>query len=424
MVKEIIIIGGSIAGIFSAISAARFSRDCRIVVLSNEQPPLYRRPSIVNVIGGAGTLDKIRWSVRIPENVKVMHNVQVEIIDVNNKLVKVMDIISRKRKSIKYDSLVIATGSAPTLPEVEGISLKGVYTLRFLEDAVRISKRVKTGGSCVVVGGGFTALLTADVLIKRGVKPTLIIRSRLLRRIVEPDVSEILEKEISKKCKIIHGDLEKIIGSTEARYVKINGEKIRASTIILATGTRPSVELAKNAGIPVSEEGIQVDEKMMTSIPDVYAAGDCTATLDFISQKYTYMPLASKAAIEGTIAGCNASGGKLKSLGFVRSQFERAFDLDIITIGLTLEEGRNVNPKAHEAELNLPKELLKRIRAIKIICDNKDEPIGLQLVASSSSYVQKFFLQNQKEAIYMKSGVWRSLRKFLPKSMDNLRNES
>jgi NADPH-dependent 2,4-dienoyl-CoA reductase/sulfur reductase-like enzyme len=421
MVEKIIVIGGSISGIFSAISAARFSRDCKVVVLSDEKPPLYRRPSIVDILRGTGTLDNIKWPIKIPENVKIVHNVKVEKIDADNKLVKVRNIAFEKRNSIKYDSLIIATGSVPILPEVEGIDLKGVHLMRFLEDAVKISNRVKVGDTCIVVGGGFTALLIADALFKRGVKPVLCVRSRLLRRIVEPDVSEILEKEILKNCRIIHGNLEKIIGSREAEYVKINGEKIRTSTIILATGTRPSVELANNTGIHVSEEGIQVDEKMTTSIPNVYAAGDCTATLDFISKKYTYMPLASKAAIEGTIAGCNAAGKKLKSSGFIRSQFERVFNLDIITIGLTLDDARNAHLKAKEADLNFPKELRKGIRAIKMICNDKDEPIGLQLVAFSSSYVQKYLLQNQKEAICMKSVVWQQLMKFLLKNRYSFR---
>ena len=270
------------------------------------------------------------------------------------------------------------------------------------------------GGSCIIVGGGFTALLTANALIKRGVKPTLIVRSRLLRKIVEPDVSEFLENEISKRCKIIHGNLEEIIGSTEVQYAKINGKKIRASTIILATGTKPSIELAKDAGIRVNEEGIQVDEKMATDIPHIYAAGDCVATLDFISKKHVYMPLASKAAIEGIIAGCNAAGGKLRRLGFIRSQFERVFDLDIITIGLTLKDAKSLNMKAKELELNFAKELQKG-GIIKMICNDKDKLIGFQLVARSPSYVQKFFLQKRKEAVYMKSAIWQQLMKFLLK---------
>jgi NADPH-dependent 2,4-dienoyl-CoA reductase/sulfur reductase-like enzyme len=415
MAKEIVVIGGSIAGVYSAISAARFSQDCKVLVLSDEEPPLYRRPSIIDVIKGAGTYDTVKWFIKIPENVKIIHNVKVEAIDVDNKLVKVKAVKStfEGQKFIKYDSLVIATGSVPMLPKIKGINLRGIHSLRTLEDAIKISNSIKAGETCVVVGGGFVGLLTADALLKRGVKPVLCEKARLLCRVVEPDVSEILKNEISKKCRIVYGNLEEIVGSTEVQYVKVDGEKIRTSTVILATGTRPSVELAKSAGVRVSEEGIQVDEKMATSIPDIYSAGDCNATLDFISKKHVYMPLASKAAIEGMIAGCNAAGGMLKSSGFIRSQYERVFDLDIITIGLTCEDARNANIKAEERGFKFPEEYRKGVMTVKMICNDEDELIGFQLVAHSSSYVQKFLLQNIKKAIYAKSMVWQKLMKFL-----------
>ncbi len=414
--RKIVVIGGGVGGLASAAKAIETDPDTKITILSEEKYPPYRRPSLPHVIkGNISSCDQIAIYRRLLRSkmVRLLRETRAYGIASNEGKVKIKNLKTGAKKTLRYDSLIIATGGSAPRPQVSGAKLKNVYAFRTFDDAVNLSKIAKVGGKAVVVGAGFIGLSIAEALAKRGADVTLVVRSRILRRSVEPDFSSDLKKRI-EDCGvhvITGGVVERIGGSRKVEYVKVVGKKIKTSAVVFALGVRPSTELADKAGIKIGEHGIHVDNHMRTSDHKVYAAGDCTETLDLITRKYLYFPIGSIAAIQGAIAGENAVGGDAKSKGFIRAQNERVFGIDVVSIGHTLDEAKKYGISASLVDLDPP--IIKRSLwmrkypvKIKAVVDKGERLIGIQALC------RKFSIQ------YMFAPLW-ALRE--GRTLDELR---
>lgn len=393
MSKKVLVIGGSIAGLTSALSAHCTDGNCEVTILSEEKRPPYKKPSLTYVLRNATSPDEISLFRGLMKEgaIRLELGVKAKSIEADEGKVKAVDLKTGEERHYFYDSLVLATGSSPVIPSIAGANLKGVFSLRTVEDAIKISESLKRGGRCVIVGASLVALQIADAILKLGVKPAIIVRSRIMRGLVEPEVSSFIQNWLVERgCEIIKGGIEEICGPGKVNYVKVDGSKIEASTVIFATGVKPNLSLAQQAGIKTDEHGIFTDEYMRTSAPNVYAAGDCTGTIDYITKKRVYAPVGSIAAAEGRIAGCNAANGKVKCDGFLRVQFERAFGLEIITVGHTSSEAEKMGVKAKSLDMPpIKPQLIKEPMKAKIVVGDRDRLIGVQIVARrlSSQYL-------------------------------------
>jgi NADPH-dependent 2,4-dienoyl-CoA reductase/sulfur reductase-like enzyme len=214
--------------------------------------------------------------------------------------------------AIKYDKLILATGSTPTLPKwLKGSKLNNVFTVPkdkvYLDD---MKRKLGTNKKIVVVGGGFIGVELSDELNKSGHEVTLVeILPHILALAFDQDIAKRAEDLLTERgVKLNTGSgVKEIVGEKQVESVLLNnGEKIEAEAVILSIGYQPNSELAKEAGLAVSKDNyIKVDEYMRTEDTDIFAIGDCAEKRDFFTRKPSATMLAATACAEARIAGMN-----------------------------------------------------------------------------------------------------------------------
>jgi len=400
--RKIVIVGGNVAGLTAAANARGVDKHAQIVVLSREPYPPYRRSALSSLISTKSSKleDLFIFSQQLKElKIRFFQGVEAFDIDTNERVIKAKGIRANNSLSFHYDSLVLATGSSSFIPPVEGAERKGVFGFRTFEDALSISREAYAGKSAMVIGAGFAGLEVAEALAKRGVKVTITVRSRILREFVEPSLSMYLKEQIERKgVKVMTGVSPKEIkGDKKVMRVKLDSEEIPAHIVVFATGTKPNVALAERIGIELGKTGaIKVDRYMQTSVPGIYAAGDCTETLDALTGKWTYLPVGSVAAKEGAIAGRNAAGDMMETMGVIRTQMDMAFGEGIVSIGHGSESARETGVEVDIIDLSLMQrrfDFLHEYPAkIIVTANSKGQMMGAQVVSSRFAPLYAFTL--------------------------------
>lgn len=403
--QKIVVIGSGTAGLAAANTARKADAKAEVTVLSTEKHPPYCKPSLACVVRGTVSVPEeiAIYPSRTLEskNIRLLANREAFAINTKEKTVKMRDISTNRQSQLNYDALVLAVGGHDLVPTIEGANLANVYTLQTFDDALRIYETAGSEKGAIVVGAGPIALSIAESLMKRKIETTMIVRSRVLRTLIEPDLSaKMLERiEATGITCLLNTEIEAIGGSRNVEYVTVAGKKIATSMIVFGTGIRPSTELAEQTGIDVGKFGIQVDDHMRTSVPDIYSAGDCTETIDFVVKKRTYMPIGSIAAQEGTIAGANAAGTEMRTDGFLRIQADNLFGTEITSIGHNSETARALGIEANVSELPSCVRAKshyclagKYPATVKIITDEKDIVIGSQALGRRIATQERFML--------------------------------
>lgn len=395
---RIVVVGGGTAGLTAADAAKRTCPDSKVTILG-EEPFTYRRPALTSII--EGEIKEPKQISIFPQtylsslNVEMRAGVRVVEIDSRNNLVKHTN--SRgSTETVNYDRLILATGGYATKPILEGVDKAGVFTFRTFHDALEISRWAEKVSSATVVGAGFIGLLAAEALAKRGLDVNLLARSRTLRRILEADLAKTIQSAAGRHgVKVLTGvSIEKIGGGDHVEWVETSAGKVYSDLVVFAIGVKPSTELAEAAGVSVGKFGITINERMQTSIEDIYAAGDCIEVVELITQRKAYLPIGSLAAAEGKIAGSNSAGGSIESKGFLRAQDEELFDLHIVSIGHATESAREANLKAEAVDITTPRSYsLRGIRGLqaKFILNADNDLIGAQLITSRHDLLAKSY---------------------------------
>lgn len=379
--RKIVIIGGGIAGLNAATSAKETDQRAKITVISDEKLDPYRKTSLTKIIGGGSLNDIALFSEGKLRDITILKNSNVIEIDTDDRNVFLMEDGGIK-KTIRFNSLIFSTGAITKFPSIDSVNYDSVCALDRYYDALKISK---VNGNVTVIGAGFTSLMITDALIKKGIKVNLIIRSRALREIVEPEISRYIQKKM-----IDHG-VNLLVGAIPKSVLRKNGKTylltskgdLETSMIIFCTGVSPNIELAKKTGIKIGDRGIKTDEKMRTSIPYVYAAGDCAEVVDAITKKGAYIPIGSIAAKGGRIAGINAAGGDVTG-DFFRIENQEIFGTHIVTMGYTEENAKKqIDGEVKKIKLN----------GAYVITDSNDKVIGTSCLYTrvASPYISSLF---------------------------------
>jgi NADPH-dependent 2,4-dienoyl-CoA reductase/sulfur reductase-like enzyme len=210
--------------------------------------------------------------------------------------------------TLRYDRLLVATGSSPTLPPIEGTRLEGVVTCWTLGDARFIAPRLQRGARVVMVGAGFVAGVCMKSLIDRGVKLTVIAgrSGQILRSMMTPAGSRLLQRWLERKGVdvVTQTRLDRI--EAGPRVVTSTGT-FDADLVILATGVRPNVSFLQGTGAQI-DQGIVVDDRMRTTVANVYAAGDVAQGRDFSTGEWIVHALQPTATEHGRVAAINMAG--------------------------------------------------------------------------------------------------------------------
>ena len=240
-----------------------------------------------------------------------------------------------------YDKLILATGGKAIVPPIPGADLEGVFTVRWSSDAENIRNWLKEKNvrNLVVYGAGACGLEMASLIAQKGVNVTIVVRSYIGRTVgLDTDMSTELENHFVDKGVVIRSRavITKILGEKEVEAVELSsGETIAADMVIVALGVRPRAELAEAAGLEMGEYGVQVNEYLQTSDPDIYAGGDLIEYECEITRKPILGQIRPNAVIGGRIAAKNILGYGIKFPLLLNSFAAKLFDKSIASVGIT-----------------------------------------------------------------------------------------
>ncbi len=358
MPKNIVIIGAVALGPKAACRFKRLEPDSRVIMVDQGEYISY---------GGCGIPYFVSGDISDPEqlqttsfhmlrdvnffeqtkDVQVMTRTRAVSIDRNKKTVLVQNTITGAEQELAYDKLVIATGKSAVCLPVPGADLEGVYTVAAMDEAIAVKKDISEGkvGKAVVIGAGAIGLELAEAMADLwGVETSVIdIADQVLPGIISRNTARMVESHLKEKeVSFYPGETaERFEGSDRVERVVCRGRTLEADLVIMAVGVRPNSELAKAAGLDVSEKGaIIVNSKFQTSDPDIFAGGDCIQVINLITGKPAYYPLGSLANRQGRVIGTNLAGGDAELSGAVGSFAVKVFDLSVVCAGLSLETAR------------------------------------------------------------------------------------
>ncbi len=247
-----------------------------------------------------------------------------------------------KEKTYEWDKLLIATGASPKVPKIEGVDLENVFTVDLPPDADRIRKAAKEAENVVIIGAGYVGVEMAEAFSAINKKVTVIEFLDRPLATFDREISNIVREEMEKKVELkLEESVEAIEGKDKVEKVVTDKGEYKADLVILATGVKPNVELAKQLGVELGETGaIKTNAKMETNVENVYAAGDCAETINLVTKKPAWIPLAPAGNKMGYVAGVNMAGGNIEFPGVVGTQITKFYDLQIGKTGLTEEEAK------------------------------------------------------------------------------------
>lgn len=347
---KIVILGCGTAGVSTGVYARKLSRSCHITLISNEDIPEYSRCGLPYAISGEVPefedliIHPVNWYKRLLKaDILLKHNCTK--IDTSAQQLQITDSQTEDQKILKYDKLILATGSRPNYPPVRGVDKKRVYPCWSMADAKKIKATVKDITNVVVIGAGLIGMEVAESLHKLGKHVSIIeYLPEILPTMIDYDLGKFLrEKVVPKDIDVyVNWAAQSIIGDDfPTTVIAQNREthetsELPAEMVILATGVRPNTELGQKAGIPVGPtNGFVVNEKQETSVTNVYAAGDCAEYRNTYWKQPILPALGSIAIRQGKVAGINAVGGNVKVTSFHMNRVTKLFDHEIAAIGMT-----------------------------------------------------------------------------------------
>jgi NAD(P)H-nitrite reductase large subunit len=342
-----VIIGNSAAGIGAVEGIRHMDKEGEITIITNEKHHTYSRPLISYLLLGKVTREGIKYrneSFYKDYNCKLLADTTVTAIEAAEKKVVLQD-----SKKISYDKLLVATGSSPFVPVFEGLdTVVDKHTFMSLDDADGLGAALSGDKRVLIIGAGLIGLKCAEGILKHVKHITVVdLAPRILSSILDNEGAKLVQSHLeSKGIEFRLAANVKNFTFNEAHLE--GGETIGFDILVLAVGVRPNTSLLN--GIAKIERGIVVNEKSETTAPDIYAAGDCTQTLDVSSGQNKVMALLPNAYMQGECAGINMTG-----IAAGGASFDKAIPMNAIGfLGLHVITAGNYDGQVY-SESNNPK---------------------------------------------------------------------
>ena len=247
---------------------------------------------------------------------------------------------TKSGKIYEYKNLMLSTGSRPVIPPIPGVEAENITSVRSIIDLSRLRRLAAKGKRAVVVGGGYIGLEVAVVLRQMGIDVTLVeMLPKILMATTEPEFISTVEDTLAENdLRILTNEkvvefVHQIDGSVEIKLG--NGDALVADFVVLSVGVSPNTELAVQAGINTSRLGICTDEYMCTSVPNIYASGDCVEKKSFITMQPTRGEFGTNAVFMAKVAAQNILGNKVKFPGVLNANATAIYDWSLGSAGLT-----------------------------------------------------------------------------------------
>jgi NADH oxidase (H2O2-forming) len=315
---DIVVIGGSAAGLTAAITARRHYPEKKILLVRKEKQVLIPC-GIPYVFGTVGAPQKnlVGDAVLQKNNIELL---LAEATDIDRE----GQILHTTEGDVGYERLIVATGSRPAMPPIPGFDLDGVYAVvKDVEYLNGLQRRLETAKDVVIIGGGFIGIELGDEINKAGDKNVTIVEMlpHCLALAYDEELCVEMEKVLESRGINIRTSsrVERIAGDGKVEKVILSdGTEIKADVVILGIGAVANVDLAKQAGLRIGLTGsIAVDRTMQTSDAKIYACGDCAEKISFFGGRPSPLKLASIATLEARIAGANLFGIRRENVGTV-----------------------------------------------------------------------------------------------------------
>ena len=339
---DIVVLGGSAAGITAAITARRHSQDKRILLVRKEK----RVPIPCGIPYIFGTLGSPEKNL-LPDSVLETNRIDLLIAEAT-RIDRQQHVLATSEGEVRYQRLILATGSLPATPPIPGVDLDGVFAI--LKDAEYLhllQQKLQEAKDVVIIGGGFIGIEFADEINKIGGKNVTVIELAANCLSLSYDSEFCAEMEDMLRSRSItvrtSATVERITGNGRVAAVQLkDGSSVPADLVILGIGAQANVELAKGAGLRLGLTGsVAVDRTMQTSDPAIFACGDCAEKISFFGGGPSPLKLASIAQLEARIAGANVFGLRRESDGTLGVWSTAVGDLAMGTAGLTESMAKN-----------------------------------------------------------------------------------
>ena len=392
MTKRVVIIGGGAAGKSTASRVKKLKPSWDVKVFEATKWVSHAPCGVPYVVEGISPKERL---MHYPPEFFIKKrgidlHLNSKVVEVEQGYVRVQE--RDREKKYEWDYLVFANGASPKVLPIEGIDLKGVFTADLPLDAVAIQEYMQKYDvrDVVVIGTGYIALEMAEAFVAQGKNVTLIGRSgRVLRKTYDKEITDVVEQKLKEHLNLRLKELTvEIKGKERVEKVITDASEYKANLVIIATGIKPNIELAKQLGVRIGETGaIWTNERMETSVENVYAAGDVAETRHLITKRRVWIPLAPVGNKMGYVAGSNIAGNSITFPGILGTQITKFMDLEIGKTGLSeaeaIKEGYDVKTAFIEAKTK-PHYYLgaKKIWLKAIAKKGTNKLLGLQAVGS------------------------------------------
>ena len=348
---KVLIVGGVAGGATAAARIRRLDETAEITVFERSGYISYANCGLPYYIGDVIT-DPEELTLQTPEsffsrfriNMKIHH--EVAAIHPDLKTVSVKNLETGEEFEESYDKLILSPGAKPTQPRIPGVGIEKVFTLRTVEDTFRIKEYINKHQpkSAVLAGGGFIGLELAENLKELGMGVTIVQRPKQLMNPFDADMASLIHSEMRK-----YG-VKLALGHTVEGFEEKDGGidvllkdemPLHADMVVLAIGVTPDTYLAKEAGLELGIKGsIVVNDRMETSVTDIYAAGDAVQVKHSVTGQEALISLAGPANKQGRIIADNICGGDSRYPGSQGSSVIKVFDMTAATTGINEANAR------------------------------------------------------------------------------------
>ncbi len=355
---KIIIVGGVAGGASTAARLRRLNEHAEIIMFDRGEYVSFANCGLPYYIGEVipkreSLLVQTIEGLSKRFNLDIRNLSEVTTIDRENKTITVKNLRTNEEYLESYDKLVLSPGAKPIVPPFKGLNeVDNVFTLRNIPDTDRIKEWVdeKSPKEAVVVGGGFIGLEMAENLIHRGLNVTVVELGKQVMAPLDIEMAAIVHDHLrAKGVNLILEDGVEEFKEKGKKVLLTSGKILPSDITILSIGVKPENELAKLAGLELSERGgILVNQQLLTSDPDIYAIGDAISVKDYVTGLDTMVPLAWPANRQGRLVADHINGKEIAYTGTLGTAIAKVFDLTVAVTGNNVKRLTDSNI-THEA---------------------------------------------------------------------------
>ena len=335
-----IIIGGSDAGISAALRIKELAPHHSVTVLLADAYPNYSICGIPFYLSREvkqwPDLAHRKKADLEAAGIQVSISHRVTRIDTRNRVAFCQE------QAFAYDQLLIGTGASSVRPPIAGMNQEGVFTLRWIDEMLAIDAYIEQHSvrTVLVVGGGYIGVELADALTLRGLRVTLAEYAPTVLQTLDAELGEMVQQQMEERgVRVLTQTkveaIEPISGTKQLHVFGTPSLSQTADLVLVVAGAQPNIELAQALGLAIGTKGaIRVNQRMETSLPGIYAAGDCIETYHRYLKTNDYLPLGTTAHKQGRVAGENMVGGNAEFQGSLGTQVVKVFDRVVARTGL------------------------------------------------------------------------------------------